>query len=169
MPIGVLATPDPGHDKWPLSATAPGCRQGPLKEQVCRYGKQHERRTVPKACEFVPDSALPPMSPTRADDVVRSPHGGVQRKSEEGNVTENVDALIRNALRDHAQALYEAGDPSLSPWPDDPDGSLLRFSEAIRTVLDACREWEDRPPVNPTLIPGGLRMRLAFSLGLIEK
>ena len=82
---------------------------------------------------------------------------------------QDLDALIRDALREHARAYYEAGDPNLSPWPDDPDGSLLRLSEAIVTMLDALKEIEALPPVSPFLIPDGLRQRLATALDLPSK
>jgi hypothetical protein len=49
---------------------------------------------------------------------------------------------IRDALARHAVALYEASDPALSPWPEDPDGSTLRFSRAIAAALDVCDEWD---------------------------
>lgn len=84
-------------------------------------------------------------------------------------MTQDVDALIRDALRKHAQAHYEAGDPNLSPWPDDPDGSLLRFSNAITAMLDCWRELDAWPPVNVLHVPEAMRLRLAIALELIEK
>jgi hypothetical protein len=38
-------------------------------------------------------------------------------------------------------AFYETGDPTLSPWPDDPDGGQLRLVGALRdlAVLAATR------------------------------
>jgi len=75
-----------------------------------------------------------------------------------------LDTLLRDALRQHATAIYEASDPSLSPWPEDPDSSLLRFSNAITGVLDTCREFEDQGVWE---VPREVRLRLAVSLGIV--
>lgn len=76
----------------------------------------------------------------------------------------DLDALVRDALKQHAMAIYQATDPSMSPWPDDADSSLLRFSSAIVEVLDTCQEWENQGVWE---VPREVRLRLAVSLGLV--
>ncbi len=75
----------------------------------------------------------------------------------------NLDQQIRAALDQHSAALYEACEPSLSPWPDDPDGSTLRFASTIRAVLDLHPERRiydacgHDHPLNPDhTLPAGL-------------
>ncbi len=77
-----------------------------------------------------------------------------------------LDKLIRDALQQHARALYEHGDPNLSPWPDDPDGSLLRLSAAITEVLDCCRDLDTVGPPHVQTALAALRVRLAQALEL---
>lgn len=92
---------------------------------------------------------------------------GKRAKGKEDDVKQDLDTLIRDALRKHAAAHYEAGDPDLSPWPDDPDGSLLRLSNALTTMLDCWQEMELLTPVNVHIIPDAMRTRLAIALELV--
>lgn len=80
-------------------------------------------------------------------------------------MTLDVDALVRDALRQHAAAVCEAGDPTMSPWSDDPDGGLSRFSCAITEVLNACRDAENE---GAWKVPREVRIRLGLSLGVIK-
>lgn len=82
----------------------------------------------------------------------------------------DLDKAIRAALHQHSAALYEACEPSLSPWPDDPDGSTLRFSRTILDLLDWANGLEKDFEGNPSAVGRSfaeqVRTVIATSLGV---
>ncbi|MCG8926614.1 hypothetical protein [Lentzea sp. CC55] len=84
---------------------------------------------------------------------------------------EDLGRHVIGALQRHAAAHYEACEPALSPWPDDPDGSTLRFSRVIREVLDWAAEMA-ATPFGSTFVGQALALELhlviARSLELID-
>lgn len=49
--------------------------------------------------------------------------------------------LVRVVDR-YSAAMYEATDPALGPWPDDPDGGGMRVILALRAALVVCGQAE---------------------------
>lgn len=48
----------------------------------------------------------------------------------------NPSEQITTALHRYTAAVYEACEPSLSPWPDDPDAGELRIVSALDDVAE---------------------------------
>ncbi|WP_329793851.1 hypothetical protein V1227_18720 [Lentzea sp. DG1S-22] len=84
---------------------------------------------------------------------------------------EDLSNYVVGALQRHAAALYEACEPSLSPWPDDPDGSTLRFAGVIRDLLDWVADMA-ATPFGSTFVGQALSLELhlviARSLELLD-